>query len=549
MKRTCNYRAFNFSFFFTASRFILLCTFVVFGFTGDVLTAEKAFLVASMFNTVRLSMTLFFPFAISQIGEAKVSVQRIQNFLMLQERDEQTNGVSIRKFEGPLDSSCPTVVLENITGKWDPRETEQTLQNVNLKTSSGELLAVIGSVGSGKSSVIQAILGEFPCSAGNITVSGKISYCPQESWVFSGSVRQNILFGKPYDKDRYSRVLTACALEHDLSQWEAGDRTLVGERGVALSGGQKARVCLARAVYREADTYLLDDPLSAVDVHVGRHLFSKCIRGLLKSKAVILVTHQLQYLQEADEILVLKNGKVAERGDFQHLVQNGMDFSVFLAQDSSEDQVVKKNPTARNRTFSNVSESHSIRSELSMAAAIKDVANPADEDEEEEKMAPTDDPKQEKEMRSSGSVKAAVYYKYFTSGGGLFSLVFSIVMNIICQVLYSGSDLWLSYWTTQEELKIEQRKNISLPAPSSNTNETIYVLDLSGDQMRDHFFNLGVFSAIVLSLVVFSMIRTVHFFYMCMSSSVNLHNSVFHKLLRAPCRFFDTNPVGALRKY
>ena len=472
----------------------------------------------------------------------------VQDFLMLQERDKQTKGMSLQKYDANLDKSRPTIVVENVTGKWNPQETEETLQNVTLKSSSGQLLAIIGSVGSGKSSVIQAILGEFPCSEGKISVSGKISYSPQEPWVFSGSVRQNILFGKPYDKERYGRVLSACALEHDLDQWEAGDKTLVGERGVALSGGQKARVCLARAVYREADTYLLDDPLSAVDVHVGRHLFSKCIRGFLKKKAVILVTHQLQYLQEADEILVLKNGQVEERGDFQHLVQNGMDFSVFLAQDSSQEEVSRTTKTARIRTFSNVSESQSVRSDISMATAIKDVANPADEDDEDEKSPPSDDPKQVKEMRSSGSVKAAIYYKYFTSGGGFFSLAFSVVMNIICQVLYSGSDLWLSYWTTQEEFKRENQSdsNLDLPPPSSDANNTIYVLDLNDDPMHDHFFNLGVFSAIVLSLVVFSMIRTVHFFYMCMSSSVTLHNTVFKQILRAPCRFFDTNPVGKM---
>ena len=453
---------------------------------------------------------------------------------MLQERDKQTNGVSVQKYDA--DKSRPTVVVENVTGRWNPQETEETLQNVALKSSPGQLLAIIGSVGSGKSSVIQAILGELPCSEGKISVSGKISYSPQEPWIFSGTVRQNILFGQAHDKDRYSRVLSACALEVDLEQWEAGDRTLVGERGVALSGGQKARVCLARAVYREADTYLLDDPLSAVDVHVGRHLFSKCIRGILKRKAVILVTHQLQYLQEADEILVLKNGRVAERGDFQHLVQKGMDFSSFLAQDSFQEEASTTTKTAR--TFSGVSESQPMMSDIS----IED-----DKDKEKERSQPSDDPKQLEEMRSRGSVKAALYYKYFTSGGGVFSLVFSVVMNIICQVLCSGSDLWLSHWTTQEESVLP---DLGLPPPSSNTRNTIPLPGLSIDPMPNNFFNPGVFSAIVLSLVVFSMIRTVHFFSMCTSSSVTLHNTVFQQVLRAPCRFFDTNPVGKMdRKY
>ena len=570
VRRTCNYRAFNFSFFFTASRFILLCTFLVFGFTGDALTAEKAFLVASMSNTVRLSMTLFFPFAISQIGEARVSIKRIQvnygvlrmsylskylsltqDFLLLQERDDQARGLSVQRCDGKLEVSRPTVSLEKITGRWSAQEEEDTLQSVSLKTFPGQLLAIIGSVGAGKSSVIQAVLGEFPCSAGKISLAGKISYSPQESWVFSGSVRQNILFGKAFCQERYSSVISACALEHDLTQWEHGDRTLVGERGVSLSGGQKARVSLARAVYREADTYLLDDPLSAVDVHVGRHLFSKCIRGFLRDKAVILVTHQLQYLQEADEIIVLKNGKIEERGDFQHLVKNGMDFSAFLAQDTNnEEEVGQKMPRKRTRTFSTVSESHSIRSELSLAG-LTDALHPGEEEEEEgegEETKAATSPQQVKEMRSSGSVRGEVYYRYFTSGGGLCALIFCIVMNLLCQGLYSASDIWLSHWTTKEQLKID-RNWTNLPPPPTVINQTVVtddvdILNLNVDETYDHYFNLLIYTGIVMSLVVASMIRTVHFFSLCMSSSVSLHNSVFKQILRAPCRFFDTNPVG-----
>ena len=164
----------------------------------------------------------------------------------------------------------------------------------------------------------------MPTSDGTVAVRGSLSYSPQEAWVFGGSVRANILFGEQFEEKRYWEVVEACALAHDFSQWEHRDATLVGERGVALSGGQKARVTLARACYRRAATYLLDDPLSAVDAHVGKHLFEKCIQGLLRDKvsssqktftktnplqAVLLVTHQLQYLREADEIVVLAGGR------------------------------------------------------------------------------------------------------------------------------------------------------------------------------------------------------------------------------------------------
>ena len=558
VRRTSYYRAFNFSFFFSASRFIQLCTFIVFGFTGDVLTAEKAFLVASMFNTVRLSMTLFFPFAISQIGEAKVSIKRIQDFLMLQERDKQLDTVLVNKTEmKEEDKDVETVNMENVSGKWNSEETELTLNDVNVSCRTGNLLAVIGSVGSGKSSIIQAILGEFPSTKGKINVRGKLSYSPQEAWVFSGSIRQNILFGLEFDKGRYWKVIEACALKHDLDNWEFGDRTLVGERGVSLSGGQKARVSLARAIYRKADTYLLDDPLSAVDVHVGRHLFNNCIRGFLKSKAVILVTHQLQYLQDADEIIVMKSGRIEDKGTFQHLVKHGMDFSSFLAEEEEDEVVEQDDKIKRDRTMSirSDSDNFSLMAEQSQvimqqtSMAIRSI--PEDENDEAEAEKKQEDPKQVKEQRSSGSVKASVYTKYFTSGGGIIHCTFLILMNIICQALYSGSDIWLSYWTTKEELKIlAQNSSVPelehLPAPSitSTDNYTIITDLYEEDYYTEHFFNLGIYAAIVLGLVVTSMIRTVHFFYVCMKSSVKLHDYMFSRILRAPCRFFDTNPVG-----
>jgi len=578
VRKTSYFRAFNFSFFFSASRFILLCTFLVFGFTGEVLTAEKAFLCLSMFNTVRLSMTLFFPFAISQLGETRVSISRIQNFLLLQERDDQEGGRTVNQIK---DNKSDTVLLEKVTGKWNMDESEDTLTNINLSLKSGQLVAIIGPVGSGKSSIIQAILGELPTLAGKISINGNLSYAPQEAWVFGGSIRQNILFGKPFDKEHYWKVIEACALTHDIEQWEFGDRTLVGERGVALSGGQKARVTLARAIYRDADTYLLDDPLSAVDAHVGKHLFQKCIQGFLKNKSVILVTHQLQYLQEADEIIVLKQGKVEERGDFQHLLKNGMDFSAFLAQEGEEEEededvtpdlneealLLRKKPLSRTRTMSIMSESRSIISDVSQATAMKDVTikNDYDATIEEEKEEVLNEkkstPEQAKEMRSSGSVKFKVYKDYFTSGSNWFAVIFMFFMNILCQVLYSGSDIWLTFWTGQEEMKLmkihkDKGKELNSPVLLPNmtvlnrknilNNETYDNFEYEDSALNEHYFNLGIYGVIVAALVVSSMIRTVYFFYLCMQSSVNLHDLMFQSIIRAPCRFFDTNPVGRI---
>lgn len=172
----------------------------------------------------------------------------------------------------------------------------------------GQLLAVIGPVGGGKSSLLHTILQELPLIEGTLEVKGEISYASQEPWLFAGTVRQNILFGLPMDKVRYNNVVNKCALERDFSLFPFGDKTIVGDRGVSLSGGQRARINLARAVYKQAEIYLLDDPLSAVDTHVGKQLFKQCITGYLKHKIVILVTHQIQYLQEVHNILYLEDG-------------------------------------------------------------------------------------------------------------------------------------------------------------------------------------------------------------------------------------------------
>jgi ATP-binding cassette subfamily C (CFTR/MRP) protein 4 len=173
-------------------------------------------------------------------------------------------------------------------------------------------------------------LGELPSVSGQLNVNGRLAYAAQEPWIFSGSIRDNILFGKPFDCRWYEKVVVACGLKRDLVLLPYGDASLVGDRGISLSGGQKARVNLARAVYSDRDIYLLDDPLSAVDAEVGKHLFEKCIRGILRKKAVLLVTHQLQFLKAADEIVILNGGKVEIQGSYPKLRQSGLNLAQLL---------------------------------------------------------------------------------------------------------------------------------------------------------------------------------------------------------------------------
>ena len=197
------------------------------------------------------------------------------------------------------------------------------LFRINLTAKSGDLLCIVGQVGAGKSSILSALLGNMWCSFGSISVKGKIAYCAQQPFIQNSTLRDNILFGCPHDQERYFNALSCCALLPDIKILPGGDETEIGERGINLSGGQKARVSLARAVYADKDIYLLDDPMSAVDAHVGQHIFEHCILPLKQSgKCVILVTNALKYMKFATQIMVLKDGKVREVGTFDELMNN-----------------------------------------------------------------------------------------------------------------------------------------------------------------------------------------------------------------------------------
>ena len=196
---------------------------------------------------------------------------------------------------------------------------EFILQDIQFSTASQSLTVITGPVGSGKSTLLSAIAGEISDVSGTITFPGTLVYVPQTPWIFSGTIRENILFGQPYDEPKYNRVIEACALTEDIQRFPDYDQTVVGERGEVLSGGQKARVSLARAVYADADLYLLDDPLSAVDFKVGQHIFETCIKDLLGDKMRVLTSHQEQHMKEADQVIVLYKGRVLEKGSFTKL--------------------------------------------------------------------------------------------------------------------------------------------------------------------------------------------------------------------------------------
>uniref|UniRef100_H3CYA8 Cystic fibrosis transmembrane conductance regulator n=1 Tax=Tetraodon nigroviridis TaxID=99883 RepID=H3CYA8_TETNG len=356
-------RGLNMASFFCASKIILFVTFTLYVLLGNTISASRVFVTVSLYSAVRLTVTLFFPNAIETLFESRVSVRRIQEFLMLEEISKNSSSLTQEREENAF------VEVNNLTCYWDKSLDAPSLQNVSFSLNSNQLIAVIGPVGAGKSSLLSSILGELPKEKGVLTVSGELSYASQQPWVYPGTIRSNILFGKKMEPQKYDRVIKACALKRDLELLPDGDLTLIGDRGATLSGGQKARVNLARAVYQDADIYLLDDPLSAVDAEVGRHLFEQCICGVLKNKRRILVTHQLQYLKAADQILVLKEGHMVAKGNYTELQQSGVDFTSLLKkEEENEQQNSSHESSARIRTLSQ----NSVVSSASSVHSLKD---------------------------------------------------------------------------------------------------------------------------------------------------------------------------------
>lgn len=286
-----------------------------------------------------------------QFGEAYVTIKRLEEFMMLQEavvgdcsvlrpkltskHEKYVNTEQIRHLSLYLNEE-PSVEIDRVVAMY---KKTVVLSNIDLQMRPGLPTIIVGPVGSGKSCMLHLILGELSILKGFVESKGTISYASQEPWLFAATVRVNILFGRPYDRERYREVVRACALVTDFTLLPFGDKTIIGERGVSLSGGQRARVNLARAVYKQADIYLLDDPLSAVDINVAQQLFHECICGYLKDKLVILVTHQLQFIRSAQQVVVLHDGVVEGCGTYESLAVSGMEFTGLTRLDEVEDEV------------------------------------------------------------------------------------------------------------------------------------------------------------------------------------------------------------------
>lgn len=312
----------------------ILVTVLAFGFFtyfGGILTPAKAFTSLSLFAVLRFPLFMF-PTLVTAAVNANVSLKRLQELLLAEER--------VLALNPPLETGLPAISVKDGTFAWEASNEDSTLSNINFEVEVGSLVAIVGSTGEGKTSLLAAVLGEMATRAGNSIIRGKVAYVPQVSWIFNATVRDNILFGLPHDADKYNRAIRVAGLQRDLSLLPGGDLTEIGERGVNISGGQKQRVSIARAVYAGADVYLFDDPLSALDAHVARQVFDSCLKDELRNKTRVLVTNQLHFLSRVDKIVLIHRGEIKEQGSYEDLMTNGPLFKQLMEKAGSmEDSV------------------------------------------------------------------------------------------------------------------------------------------------------------------------------------------------------------------
>ncbi|GFO05509.1 canalicular multispecific organic anion transporter 1, partial [Plakobranchus ocellatus] len=545
---------------------VMLATFAVYVNMSEEnhLDANKAFVSLSFFNLLKVPLSLLSTI-ISMSVQAIVSVGRINTFLCTGD----LNRDNIKR-----DSRAAFAVeIENGTFTWN-KETSPSLTNINLRVPEGKLYAVVGPVGSGKSSLMAALLGEMERLVGRAVIKSKVAYVPQQAWIQNATLRDNILFGKPYNKRKYKKVLSACALERDLEILSAGDMTEIGEKGINLSGGQKQRVSLARAVYSNADIFILDDPLSAVDAHVGKHIFTHVVgeKGLLRGKTRVLVTHGAHWLPMVDSIVVLENGHITETGSYEDLMAQNGAFADFIRtyllsgddEANSDDQdpeitairskmrsdaesalsdfatsgdemgkpVVRRQLSGHRKDKERAyhrrgSESRSQKMSLGYrssitASGVHDSQTVVyDEWPSDEKMAGrlVQDEKMEK-----GKVKLAVFWTYSKAMGQI-TMGIAFVLFALFQVFSAWSNFWLNSWTEDPYLA-----NTSLAG--------------SGGYKQKNDYYLGIFGLFGIIQIIFLVIHNIIYWIRMVVAAKRLHSGMLASIFHSPMSFFDTTPLG-----
>ena len=510
--------------------FASMLSFVTFSLSKHDLDPAPIFSSLALFNSLRMPLNLL-PLVIGQVVDAWSSLGRIQDFLIAEEQNddfvwdmEGKHAVSMEHADFTWERNI-TQVPESKTSLQGNRKQTRAVQDVekavakelkyagsksgedssstltqvepfklhDMEFSVGrnELIAVIGGVGSGKSSLLAALAGDMRRTHGSVTMGATRAFCPQYAWIQNTSVKENILFGKPFDRKWYDAVIDACALRPDLDMLPNGDMTEIGERGITISGGQKQRLNIARAIYFDSDIVLMDDPLSAVDAHVGRHIFDNAICGLLKNKCRILATHQLHVLSRCDRIIWMQEGHVEAVDTFANLINNNEAFQKLMASTAQEEKTEKIEAINEDRAEDDKKDAKKRKNNKRGAALMQ------------------------QEERAVKSVSWNVYVAYARASGSVLVAPMVFILLVISQGANITTSLWLSWWTSNK-------------------------FGFTEGQYIGAYVALGVVQALLMFLFAVSLTISG-----TKASRVMLHNAMT-RVLRAPMSFFDTTPLGRI---
>uniref|UniRef100_F6HUR1 ABC-type xenobiotic transporter n=1 Tax=Vitis vinifera TaxID=29760 RepID=F6HUR1_VITVI len=483
-------RGYNLILFWSSPIVVSAVTFWACYFLGTTLSATNVFTFMASLRLAQEPIRLI-PDVISAFIEAKVSLDRIAKFLDAPELQNK----HVRKMcDGKeLEES---IFIKSNRISWEDNTTRATLRNITLVVKPGEKVAICGEVGSGKSTLLAAVLGEVPHVNGIVRVYGKIAYVSQTAWIPTGTIQENILFGSAMDPYRYREVIEKCALVKDLEMLPFGDLTEIGERGVNLSGGQKQRVQLARALYQDADVYLLDDPFSAVDAHTATSLFNEYVMGALSTKTVILVTHQVDFLPAFDSVLLMSEGEILQAATFEQLMRFSQEF---------QDLVNAHNATVgseRQPEQDSTQKSKIPKGEIQKIYTEKQLRDTSGEQLIK---------KEEREIGDTGLKPYLQYLKY--SKGFLY-----FFLATLSHVIFIVGQLVQNYWLA-----------------ANVQNSSVSQLKL-----------IAVYTGIGLSLSLFLLLRSFFVVLLGLEASQSIFSTLLSSLFRAPMSFYDSTPLGRI---
>ncbi|XP_062228125.1 ABC transporter C family member 10-like isoform X2 [Phragmites australis] len=430
------------------------------------------------------------PDVIGVVIQAKVAFTRITKFLDAPELNGQVRKKYCVGTEYPI-------VINSCNFSWNENPSKPTLKNINLVVKAGEKVAICGEVGSGKSTLLASVLGEVQKTEGTIQVCGKIAYVSQNAWIQTGTVQDNILFGSKMDRQRFQETLERCSLVKDLEMLPYGDRTQIGERGVNLSGGQKQRVQLARALYQNADTYLLDDPFSAVDAHTATSLFNDYVMGALSDKTVLLVTHQVDFLPVFDSILLMSDGEIIRSAPYQDLLAYCQEFQNLV--NAHKDTIgvldINKVPPHRAKEIS-IKDTNDIHGSRYIESVEQ---SPVDQ------LIKT-------EEREMGDTGLKPYILYLRQNKGFLYASLCVISHIIFVSGQISQNTWMA-------------ANVQNPDVSTLKLISVYI-------------------AIGICTMFFLLSRSFAVVVLGVQTSRSFFSQLLNSLFRAPMSFFDCTPLG-----